>query len=54
MTIEAAELLVSELVTNACKFASPSPETSRSSSMADVGIIDVVLGASLAAGDRGI
>jgi anti-sigma regulatory factor (Ser/Thr protein kinase) len=42
-TIETAELLVSELVTNASKFASHSPATPRTSLPAKVEIIDVTL-----------
>jgi two-component sensor histidine kinase len=40
-TIETAELLVSELVTNACKFAAPLPAAH--SGLANAGIIDIVL-----------
>jgi anti-sigma regulatory factor (Ser/Thr protein kinase) len=42
-TIETTELLVSELVTNACKFANPAPETLLTSATASVEIIDVTL-----------
>ena len=42
-TIETAELLVSELVTNAAKFAGPPPSKLRNRDLASVGIIDVAL-----------
>jgi anti-sigma regulatory factor (Ser/Thr protein kinase) len=42
-TIETAELLVSELVTNAVKFAGPLPAGVRHTDLARVGIIDIML-----------
>lgn len=41
--IETAELLVSELVTNAAKFAGPLPDRLHTPDLASIGIIDVML-----------